>query len=95
MAEYIEREAAIAYLKEHKKKGIECGVMLAADEDAIIKFLQLKCPTVDAVEVVHGEWIEYGLRNPQCSMCKKFNCETSRFCPNCGAKMDGERKVSK
>lgn len=49
-------------------------------------------PTVDAVEVVHGEWIEYGLRNPQCSVCKKFNYETSRFCPNCGAKMDGERK---
>ena len=44
----------------------------------------------DVQAVVHGEWKEYGLRNPQCSICKKFNYETSRFCPNCGARMDGK-----
>lgn len=50
-------------------------------------------PTVDAVPVVHGEWIEkpylYGITR-YCSVCNQnygmphgiFN-----FCPNCGADM--------
>lgn len=46
----------------------------------------------DFVEVKHGEWEQYGLRNPQCSLCHSYRIEKSRYCPNCGAKMDGERK---
>ena len=57
-------------------------------------------PTIDAVEVRHGEWINetrgynwYG----KCSACgKEYNvdCWYGRFkyCPNCGARMDGERR---
>ena len=93
MAEYIEREAAIAYLKEHKKKGVECGVMLAADEDAIIKFLQLKCPTVDAVEVVHGWWVclESEIGYYACSKCgHRILRAKCNYCPDCGTKMDGK-----
>jgi rubrerythrin len=57
-------------------------------------------PTVDAVEVVHGKWalVEYqsspfGVdREYQCSICgtpvDDENYRT-RYCPNCGAKMDG------
>ncbi len=51
-------------------------------------------PRADVAPIAHGEWIEYGLKNPQCSRCTKFNYETSRYCPRCGARMDGERKVS-
>lgn len=65
-------------------------------------------PTIDAVEVVHGRWFftEYEYFN--CSVCgfgyyngcecsseareKLKNGDTYRYCPNCGAKMDGERK---
>ena len=36
-----------------------------------------------------GEWEAVGLRNPQCSLCHKYNFEKSDFCPNCGAKMKG------
>ena len=59
-----------------------------------------KAPTVDAVEVVHGRWIEkvdmvesyladctevfY-----ECSVCETANIGESPYCPNCGAKMDG------
>ena len=55
---------------------------------------------VDAVEVVHGRWIEkvdmvesyladctevfY-----ECSVCECANIGESPYCPNCGAKMDG------
>ena len=59
-----------------------------------------KAPTVDAVEVVHGEWemgldegdYEYGT----CSVCgyneyNAFGCLLPHnYCPNCGAKMDGD-----
>lgn len=55
------------------------------------------CPTVDAVPVVHGHWKEdpsgYGFWI--CSACG-FVSEASaadmlyKFCPVCGAKMDGK-----
>ena len=36
-----------------------------------------------------GEWEQYGLRNPQCSLCHKYNIEKSNYCSHCGAKMKG------
>lgn len=58
-------------------------------------------PTVDAVPVVHGRWSDAGFGElPKhapygwaCSACGgiSFNNEYI-YCPNCGAKMDGERK---
>ena len=56
-------------------------------------------PTVDAVEVVHGRWIDtphaYGFVSPRCSVCLQFSKyhEKFNFCPNCGAKMDGDGNV--
>ena len=54
-------------------------------------------PTVDAVEVVHGRWIEAEDGDGAvCSVCGEDFCnvylEVERFlyCPNCGAKMDGD-----
>ena len=59
-------------------------------------------PTVDAVEVVHGRWIETlvpdgyvqkaSRMRKQCSVCGWTNACRYNYCPNCGAKMDGERK---
>ena len=57
-------------------------------------------PTVDAVEVVHGIWHErrficmdsevmLGYRCSECNLT--FDAETN-YCPNCGAKMDGDGK---
>ena len=53
-------------------------------------------PTVDAVEVVHGRWIEqekytFGTMY-DCSICGTRildNGHSWNYCPNCGAKMDG------
>ena len=53
MAEYIDRQAAIEYLENHKRAGKANGFILAANEDSIIKFLKEKCPTADVEEVVH------------------------------------------
>lgn len=49
-------------------------------------------PTADVEEVKHGEWKECGFMNLQCSICHKYNVEKSRFCPYCGAKMDGGKE---
>lgn len=53
----------------------------------------------DVVEVVHGRWTEAEDGDGAvCSVCGEDFCnvylEVERFlyCPNCGAKMDGERK---
>ena len=58
-------------------------------------------PTIDAVPVVHGEWVEwYPPKHMimtgeellyRCSVCdaKYSDVEGYRHCPHCGAKMDG------
>jgi rubrerythrin len=53
---------------------------------------------VDAVEVVHGRWIEKeyvdepygGYYLFHCSECGIPNARERNYCPNCGAKMDGD-----
>ena len=55
----------------------------------------VNAPTVDAVEVVHGRWIDVALRYTQvkekCSVCGGIvYAHGYNYCPNCGAKMDGD-----
>ena len=51
-------------------------------------------PTADVVEVRKGRWKGAGMGDYYCSLC----CNTYsggdefNYCPNCGAKMDGERR---
>lgn len=79
----------VFYIKCKENEGIfERGVVDWCDiEDA---------PTVDAVEVVHGHWIDRPCMTGQvyCSECATIEKSTdsnykSKHCPNCGAKMDG------
>ena len=54
-------------------------------------------PTVDAVEVVHGRWIfdpyAFSMMCYECSNCGEWHDTKSNYCPNCGAKMDGDGNV--
>lgn len=64
-----------------------------------------EAPAVDAVPVVHGRWIptyhKYYNRDGECliadewhcSECGAFQRDTRNYCPNCGARMDGEADV--
>ncbi len=52
-------------------------------------------PTADVVEVRHGEWKKVSEKYPRyvCTCCNHlYNNKEYGYCPNCGAKMDGERK---
>lgn len=60
-------------------------------------------PTIDAVPVVHGRWIDEGayvttaygsLDVYQCSNCNREITidDYDNYCPNCGARMDGGEK---
>lgn len=54
-------------------------------------------PAVEAVPVVHAMWVEETDHSYHwhCSKCKQVWGMTKyfmKYCPNCGAKMDGERK---
>lgn len=73
---------------------IRCGVRLARNivEDE---------PTVDAVPVRHGKWIHevrytidslHSYQQYRCSECDMTYITNTKYCPNCGARMDAERK---
>lgn len=69
--------------------------------DAIIDILN--APTIEAVPVAHGRWIQADLAKDcvVCSVCKNRGYKDRmawrpdyakryfNFCPNCGAKMEG------
>jgi rubrerythrin len=61
----------------------------------VVELLE-SAPTVDAVEVVHGWWIELPGMEPdyRCSECGQsyawWEPSEAHYCPNCGAKMDGD-----
>lgn len=64
-----------------------------ADRDEIAERLVLQAPTIDAVSVVHGEWIKEGCAkgSEMCNQCGfvQFEGRVDNFCPNCGAHMKG------
>ena len=48
-------------------------------------------PTADVQPVRHGRWENAGRRLVvRCSCCQKNGNAGWNYCPNCGAKMDGE-----
>ena len=55
-------------------------------------------PTADVVEVKHGEWYLHPDGSGTCSNCNRIQKSVwdfdniQNYCPNCGAKMDGERR---
>lgn len=94
MAEYIAREAVIDRLKRNLNACNPGSFSELCYRDVIetVKWF----PTADVAPVVHGDWL---LRHIgaghywECSVCHTNPCiyvtEHTKFCPNCGAKMDG------
>ena len=72
------------------------GRMVVAEDYNFIRTVLMTAPTVEAVEVVHGRWVNpymnrYGHPCHCCSICGfKASYQDKNYCPNCGAKMDGD-----
>ena len=71
-------------------------VELSRDEAGIVQWVLSHTPTVDAAEVVHGQWVAVPSSDMmtgkayKCSECKKmrYGSFMPNYCSNCGAKMD-------
>jgi hypothetical protein len=103
MAEYIKRADAMEAIR---KWCGDCGSAIEAvlsvpaargwEPDGATNL-----PAADVAQVVHGEWL---LRHEgrghywECSVCHENPCiyvtKHTKFCPNCGAKMDGDSDES-
>ena len=82
MDEYIKRTNAIEAVRHAWAKGLEPAQYLET------------IPAADVATVRHGRWNDSLARiAPYCSVCgHSHRCliRTPNYCPNCGAKMDGE-----
>lgn len=101
MKEYIEREAVIRLIQtEGYNEKYDLGH--PKDNDWFCEEVN-RIPAADVVEVKRGEWVViedlFG-EICHCSECGFFMCvnepgnglpdvESLKYCPNCGAKMDG------
>ncbi len=92
MAEYIDREA----LLEDIQAAVENGGMGSMVAGALKRYVT-RVPTADVAPVVHGRW-EWDTEDIyRCSNCaEKSHVKEVMghpewdYCPNCGAKMDGD-----
>lgn len=91
MKEYIEREAIEKIIGEIISKGGTEAEILTE-----VHFF----PAADVAEVRHGRWHDVYLSSASsfvgiCSICGESNdippVPLAKFCPFCGAKMDGEQ----
>lgn len=81
--ELIKRSAAIDAVDEALRRIIVAPVG---------KDILDRVPTVDAVPVRHGRWIDKDGSIATCSACgdRWGVWSVMRYCPNCGARMDGK-----
>ena len=92
MAEYIKKEAAIRALLNDSPEQVGYSREDAAD---CIRYMD----AADVAPVRHGEWVVCGDGDNvpwMCSHCgkttaHKYKVMYGKYCPNCGAKMDGDR----
>ena len=86
MDEYIRRGAAIEQFEDST----------SAIPEKLARIRIKEIPAADVVEVRHGRWVDekyvwQGQKSAQCNQCKKKTGYyiQPKYCPNCGAKMDG------
>ena len=96
MDEYISREEVVKEIKSRicaADDAWESGYNTAMAE--IMEWIK-HMPTADVQPVKHGRWIDNGICDSMLSACSicGYSCGAYSFnyCPNCGARMDGESK---
>lgn len=105
MAEYIERESLLTKAIKEKKFVFQTADLLNEEVIVrtvykdLFEFIQ-SIPAADVEPVRHGRWIHTDLSarwtgKDECSKCGYHEYDRSdlshlNYCPNCGAKMDGD-----
>lgn len=94
MAEYVEREAVLRAVQGQRSpcRSPAQNRMLDCLKAAVIRI-----SVADVAPVVHAEWVVCGDGDNvpwMCSHCgkttaHKYKVMYGKYCPNCGAKMDG------
>ena len=109
MAEYIEREVLIKDVEKSKFYNNHSNALAYAthkhEHDHFLRLIDCQ-PAADVAPVRHGRWVHDRYENcaeefeiVKCSNCSTtayamaFYVKTGNYCPNCGAKMDGEAKL--
>lgn len=94
MARYIDADNLINELSAACMPIYEKGITGILGDNSSISDIINKQPTADVQEVKHGEWENqepgYHVADFMCSVC---HCESDKlfdYCPDCGAKMDGD-----
>lgn len=91
MTDYIKRKTALEDFER-------CNAENPHWTPQRVKTFLLRQPAADVAEVVHGEWIKDDFLSDdvnnaeKCSQCGEligWFGKLPKYCPNCGAKMDG------
>ena len=92
MDEYIKKEDAINFIEEKYHLYHDKSLVLAL-HTIFAEFMWI-VPTVRLRKIKNGYWIDKGHKYFMCSECHtRFHIlKTWKWCPVCGARMDGERK---
>lgn len=108
MAEYIEREATIELLRSLGSRDYRREKGTIQEAIKMVSFPKYT-PSADVTPVRHGRWVNKPLIKSfkhtnipvvECSACGIDFCDIInnhyfmyKYCPNCGAKMDGEQTM--
>ena len=91
MAEYIKREDAV--------NAVMAAKWVDGSDGAMAMEIVASLPAADVAPVVNGRWEHLGGDEWCCSACGfvittegSWDKPTKKYCEDCGAKMDGERK---
>ena len=101
MDEYIKKADVLEYLSARRNQVLKSPLSTLDAKFEVMEifdFVDHRVESADVAPVRHGRWIEhkhfhhdhYIDSTYECSECKVEEPFTSNYCPNCGAKMDGE-----
>lgn len=78
----------------------ESATTISTDGRLFVAWSEIvKAPVIEAEPIKHGQWIEYSYRSHianekkdryRCSICHHIEKFTTKYCADCGAKMDLE-----